>query len=62
MGRQRVVDILRRRDHISEAEANELIDQCLDEMAAVAYDSDECEDIMAGVLGLEPDYIFDLLL
>ena len=62
MGRQNVVDILCRRDEIDEREANELIDEALDSMMECNYDPEECESILADVLGLEPDYIFDLLL
>lgn len=56
-----VVEILRRRDGISEQEARELVHEALTQMSECNYESDECEDIMANVLGLEPDYIFDLL-
>lgn len=62
MGRQRVVDILCRRDGITYKEACKKIDYCLACMEECTYDPSECEDIMADILGLEPDYIFDLLM
>lgn len=61
MGRQRVAAILCHRDGMTFAEAEELIQQTVDEMAACNYASDECEDIIMSNLGLELDYIFDLI-
>ena len=58
----RVIEILCRRDGIDEGEAQALIDEALQQMEEVQYDPIDCEDIMANVLGLEPDYIFDLML
>lgn len=60
-GRQRVAKILCHRDDITMEEAERLIDEALELMADTGYDIFECEDIMAEVLGLEMDYIFDLL-
>lgn len=62
MGHERIAEILCRRDGITVEEAQRLIDEAIEQMEACGYDSDECEDIMADVLGLEPDYIFYLLL
>lgn len=59
----RVVSILMKRDGITEAEAKEMLNDCREEMnEAIAYgDYDLAEDILAGNLGLEPDYIMDIL-
>ena len=61
MGRERVAAILCRRDNITFAEAEELIQQTVEEMEDCGYDTFECEDILMNNLGLEMDYIFDLL-
>lgn len=61
MGRQRVVDILCRRDGIAPHEADDRIDDAVRQMEEAKFSPDECEEILADVLGLELDYIFDLL-
>jgi hypothetical protein len=58
----RVVDILCRRDGMTQKEAEELISIAITQMAEVAYNPEECEDIMMNVLGLEMDYIHDILM
>lgn len=60
-GRERVAAILCRRDNCTFAEAEELIKQTVEELEACGYDPVECEDIMMNNLGLEMDYILDLL-
>lgn len=62
MGHGRIASILCRRDGISREEAAERIKETVELMEAANYDPIECEDIMAEELGLEVDYIFDLLL
>lgn len=57
-----VIEILCRRDGINEQEAKMLVNECLIQMSQCNYEPDECESIMADILGLEPDYIFDLLM
>lgn len=55
MSKRKVEDILIRRDGISRQEARELIAECIDEIGrGNEYATEE-------VLGLEPDYIFDIL-
>lgn len=61
MSRERVVAILCECDGCTFAEAEELIEQTIEEMDACNYDMLECEEILADNLGLEMDYIFDLL-
>lgn len=61
MGRTRVIKLIRNRDGCSAREAEGLIEQAVREMESCGYNSDECEDIMMNILGLEMDYIFDIL-
>ena len=61
MARKAIVDILCNRDGCSIDEAEERIDAALELMEEANFDPDECEEIMADELGLEPDYIIDLL-
>lgn len=59
-----IVKILMRRDGISRLEAENLVEECKEELwnAAARGNYQECEDIVASYLGLEPDYLDDLLL
>ena len=59
---KRIVKILMERDGIDEDEARELVDEVREMMADCEYDPTECENIMYEELGLEPDYIFDLII
>ena len=54
----KVVQILMKRDGIDEEEARSLIKETRDEMIENPYEAD---DIIMEYLGLEPDYIFDIL-
>ena len=58
-----IVEILMRRDGISQLEAENLVEECREELwgAAVRGSYQECEDIVASYLGLEPDYLEYLL-
>ena len=58
-----IIKILMRRDGISEVEAENLIEECMEEMndAIMRGNYQECEDILASYLGLEPDYL-DILM
>lgn len=55
--------ILMKRDGVSEKEAEHIIDSTREEMmdAINSGDWDVVEDIMYSEIGLEMDYIFDLL-
>ena len=53
--RKDVVNILVKRDGITKAEANDLIDQCLEALV------DGNDEAIQDYLGLEDDYIFDIL-
>ena len=59
----RVVSILMKRDGYSKDEAIEIINDCREEIneAIADGDYDLAEDILACDLGLEPDYIMDIL-
>lgn len=57
----RIIEILCRRDGISVKEAAARVQSVQQQLADVNYDYDEVEDIMANELGLEMDFIMDLL-
>lgn len=54
----RIVEILMKRDDMTEDEANDLLDEVRD---MILENSDSAEDIVLEQLGLEMDYIFDIL-
>lgn len=59
-----IIDILIRRDGISYEEARQIVEECqdeIDEALECEADFDEIEDILAGDLGLEMDYIWAFL-
>lgn len=60
-GKEYIVELLCKRDGCSITSAEQLVDQTIEELEACGYDPDECEDIMRNNLGLEMDYIFELL-
>lgn len=59
----RVVSILMKRDGYSKEEAIEIINDCREKINEAIADGDYelAEDILACDLGLEPDYIMDIL-
>lgn len=57
----RVVEILMKRDNLSQAEAEELLREVRYMLEECNYDPEESEDIISSELGLEPDYIMDIL-
>lgn len=57
----RVVRILMQRDDLSQAEAEELSREVRYMLEECNYDPEESEDIISSELGLEPDYIMDIL-
>ena len=58
-----IVKILMRRDRLSQLEAENLFEEVQEEVleAASRGNFQECEDIVASELGLEPDYLDELL-
>lgn len=57
-----VVAILMKRDRMSRAEAVALVTEVREMIEDAGGDYDEAEQIMIDELGLEMDYIFDILL
>lgn len=55
----RVIDILMRRDGMSREDAEELVDETREEI--LSSDPFEAEDILADNLGLELDYLMDII-
>ena len=53
---ERIIQILMNRDGVTRTEAIHLIDEAREEILATG----QVDEIMADVLGLEPDYIMDL--
>ena len=58
--RNKVAEILRRRDGCTREEAEELIQITIDEIEEAMDDYEAVCDIMMNNLGLEPDFILDL--
>lgn len=63
MSSKNIVKLLMRRDGISELEAQNWVDEVREEIqeAAARGAYEECEDILRCDLGIEPDYLMDLL-
>jgi hypothetical protein len=62
--RNRVVQILMDRDNMTEAEATKLVEDTRDDLLdALKYSTSftDVEDILSCNLGLEPDYLFDII-
>lgn len=59
----RVVQILMERDNMTEKEANRAVEQVRTEVYLAVEDGnyDEAEEIMMSLLGLEMDYLFDII-
>ena len=60
MGQKKVAEILCRRDGMTMEEAMELVEMTAVEITGCNY-MDEVEDIIMNNLGLEMDYIFDII-
>lgn len=58
-----VIDIIMKRDGCAEDEAYALVKDCQEEMEIAISEGRyyECEDIIADWLGLEPDYMLDVM-
>ena len=64
-GHDRIVAILMERDELTEEEAREQVEEAVElinEIVASGGSYEEAEEILLDDLGLEMDYIFDLLL
>jgi len=64
-GHDRIVTILMERDELTEEEAREQVEdavEAINDILANGGSYEEAEDVLLEDLGLEMDYIFDLLL
>ena len=64
-GQDRIVAILMERDELTEEEAREQVEDAVDVINDIMENGgsyEEAEDVLLEDLGLETDYIFDLLL
>lgn len=59
--KNKVVDILMKRDGLSRTEAQERFNEVRDMIQECNFDTVETEDILIEELGLEMDYIFEFL-
>ena len=57
----RVVKILMDRDGLDENEAYSRVREVREQFEEVEYDALECEQILMDEIGLELDYIFDII-
>ncbi|MFR2851995.1 hypothetical protein [Hungatella sp.] len=57
----RIIEILMKRDGNTEKEAKARLEEVKDMLVECNYDADETEKIMMEQLGLEMDYIEDIL-
>ena len=58
-----LVELLMRRDHISREEATEMLFTCREDINRAVEEGNysEVDDIIMLDLGLEPDYLYDIL-
>ena len=56
-----LVKVLMNRDDITEEEAEDRIAEVKRLFEECNYDIEECEDILANELGVELDYLFDII-
>ena len=64
-GHDRIIAILMERDELTEEEAREQVEDAVDAINDILENGgsyEEAEDVLLEDLGLEMDYIFDLLL
>lgn len=58
-----LVELLMRRDHLTREEATEMLFTCKEDLERAVSDGNynDVDDIIMDDLGLEPDYLFDIL-
>ena len=56
-----IKQVLMRRDHMSAEEADDLIQQAIEDLHEQLAEGEMPEDICMEWFGLEPDYIFELI-
>lgn len=61
---EKIIKLIMRRDQLTRGEATDLVEETVAAMleAIEAGDYEEAETILAQELGLEPDYLFDLVI
>ena len=62
MSKQSIIDLIASRDHMTEMEATDLVNETIEEIMEL-IDSDcvyEIRDVLMKNLGLEPEYLFGL--
>lgn len=64
MANETMKEVLMRRDNMSELEADNYLEETMDEIRAAIADGDldEVEDIMLHDVGLEMDYLEDMMI
>ena len=60
-GMCKIAEILMKRDGISKNEAEEIVSEAREAIMDCGGDYEEAENVMYGDLGLEMDYLMDLL-
>lgn len=58
----KVIRILMKRDDMTREEATALVEEVKEMMLEAAHNGDDPEEILMEELGLEPDYMMDILL
>jgi len=58
---KKVIEIIMRRESISFEDAREMVTDCRDAILEGLELGEDPEEIIAQELGLEPDYLFDLI-
>ena len=63
MSKSKIIDIIVERDGLTKEEARDLVNETREMIIEAASEGNytECDQIMADQLGLEPDYIMDIL-
>jgi len=56
-----VIEIIMKRERISFEDAKEMVTDCRDAILEAIDNGEDPEEIIAQELGLEPDYLFDLI-
>ena len=58
---EKIIEILMERDNLTKEHAQQLVEECMLQIEEADYDPAESEIILMENLGLEPDYLLDIL-
>ena len=58
---EKIIEILMERDDLTREQAQQQVEECIVQIEEVNYDPVESENILMEFLGLEPDYLLDIL-